>query len=99
MIFVRAKSAASDVRVSFNEPGEWSYMGTQCRSIPTNQKTTNLGINFDDELESRHFILHSFGHVLGLIHEHQAPSAKSLVNMERRDYSSAGHLTIGIPKQ
>jgi len=27
-------------------------------------------------------ILHSFGHVLGLIHEHQAPSAKSLVNME-----------------
>ena len=83
LTFARSKPPDSDVRVSFSEPGEWSYMGTQCRSIPKNEKTTNLQLDSHNELENRFFILHTFGHVLGLIHEHQAPSAKHLVNMDK----------------
>jgi len=83
LTFVRSKPPDSDVRVSFSEPGEWSYMGTQCRSIPKNEKTTNIHLDSNNELENRFVILHTFGHVLGLIHEHQAPSAKHLVNMDK----------------
>lgn len=58
----------SDIRVSFNsDDGAWSYMGTDNLEISKPNATLNLG--WLDE----HVILHEFGHMIGLAHEHQNP--------------------------
>src|SRR5688572_20466083 len=54
--FLRAEPREADIRVSFGNTGEWSYLGTQGLSISANEPTANLGpptVDFDDELESR----------------------------------------------
>jgi serralysin len=67
----------SEVRISFDEKnGVWSYLGTDVLGIPQHQQTMNLA--FTD----RRTILHKFGHVLGLIEEHQNPRAKIAWNRE-----------------
>jgi len=59
----------ADIRISFNpDDGAWSYVGTDCRSIPLNQATMNLG--FMDGGTTAH----EFGHAIGLAHEHQNPA-------------------------
>ena len=59
----------ADIRISFDPAiGAWSYVGTDCRSIPFNQATMNLG--FMDGGTTAH----EFGHAIGLAHEHQNPA-------------------------
>jgi hypothetical protein len=61
-------AANAQVRISFDPAdGAWSYVGTDCLSIPKNQATMNLG--FQDGGTSAH----EFGHAIGLGHEHQNP--------------------------
>ena len=61
-------AADSQIRISFDpSDGAWSYVGTDCLSIPKNQATMNLG--FQDGGTSAH----EFGHAIGLGHEHQNP--------------------------
>ncbi|MGK2965012.1 MAG: M12 family metallopeptidase [Tepidiformaceae bacterium] len=57
----------SEIRITFRDDGAWSYMGTDCATIPRNQATMNFGW-LDEGV-----VLHEFGHALGLIHEHQNP--------------------------
>lgn len=58
----------ADVRVTFDaNDGAWSYVGTDNQSIPLHAATLNLG--WQDEA----VILHEFGHMIGLSHEHQNP--------------------------
>ncbi len=58
----------AEIRVAFNSSdGAWSYLGTDCKSIPRNQPTMNLG--FMDGGTAGH----EFGHAIGLAHEHQNP--------------------------
>lgn len=58
----------AEIRVAFNaDDGAWSYVGTDNLSIPKPQPTLNLG--WQDE----GVILHEFGHMIGLCHEHQNP--------------------------
>jgi len=58
----------AEIRVTFNSSdGAWSYLGTDCKSIPRNQPTMNLG--FMDGGTAGH----EFGHAIGLAHEHQNP--------------------------
>ena len=59
----------AEIRISFDEnDGAWSYVGTDCRNIPLNEATMNLG--FTDGGTTAH----EFGHAIGLAHEHQNPA-------------------------
>jgi hypothetical protein len=56
------------IRVSFDEDdGAWSYIGVDNLDIPVGAATLNLG------WQDRGVILHEFGHMIGLAHEHQNP--------------------------
>lgn len=57
----------AQIRIAFNDDGAWSYIGTDALGIPANQPTMNFGW-LDEGV-----ILHEFGHLLGMIHEHQNP--------------------------
>ena len=76
-------SQGGDVRISFNPyAGAYSLVGTDCiRS--TEESTMNLGW-----LDAG-TIIHEFGHVLGLIHEHQNPKGKSIQWDESKVYEWA----------
>jgi hypothetical protein len=66
--FVASDAPDAEIRITFDpSDGAWSYIGTDCRSIPRNQPTMNLG--FQDGGTSAH----EFGHAIGLAHEHQNP--------------------------
>lgn len=59
----------AEIRVTFDpNDGAWSYIGTDCRSIPLDQPTMNLGF-LDGGTAA-----HEFGHAIGLAHEHQNPA-------------------------
>jgi hypothetical protein len=58
----------SEIRVSFDSnDGAWSYVGTDNLGIPLHAATLNLG------WQDQGVILHEFGHMIGLSHEHQNP--------------------------
>jgi len=66
------------IRVAFQAPSSWSYIGTDALGVPRNEPTINFGW-LDDSLPEKDYkqvVLHEFGHALGLIHEHQSPAVK-----------------------
>lgn len=68
--FVFDNDPEAEIRISFKEfDGSWSYVGRDSVEVvsESNQATMNLG--WVDEAN----VLHQFGHVLGLRHEHQNP--------------------------
>jgi len=76
--FVFVDHGQAGVRVGFDpELGSWSYIGTDCLGVEPPLPTMNLGWLHGgvDLAEARRVILHEFGHVLGLGHEHQSPAA------------------------
>ncbi len=59
----------AEIRISFDAgDGAWSYIGTDCRDIPLDQATMNLGF-LDGGTAA-----HEWGHAIGLAHEHQNPA-------------------------
>jgi len=64
------------VRISFKYDGSWSTIGTSCKTVAKDQPTMNFGwlTPESDDDEIRRVVLHEFGHMLGLIHEHQNPA-------------------------
>lgn len=59
----------AEIRITFDQSdGAWSYVGTDCRNIPLDQPTMNLGF-LDGGTAA-----HEFGHAIGLAHEHQNPA-------------------------
>jgi len=60
----------AEIRVAFREgEGNWAYIGTDCMTAPVDKPTVNFG--FMEPAEAS--VLHEFGHVLGLLHEHNHP--------------------------
>lgn len=57
----------SDIRISFSKSGAYSYIGTDATRIDNRDETMNFG------WVDRATVLHEFGHMLGLKHEHQHP--------------------------
>jgi hypothetical protein len=70
----------AEVRISFYaDDGSWSAVGRDALNtayFPAHQPTMNFGWVRDDSdpVEDRAVILHEFGHALGCVHEHQAPT-------------------------
>ena len=68
----------AQIRVDFDSAlGSWSYLGTDALTIPKGERTINLGwldATTDAETLDR-TVMHEFGHVLGLMHEHQNPTS------------------------
>lgn len=62
----------AQIRIAFNDDGAWSYIGTDALGIPSNQPTLNLG--WQDE----GVVLHEFGHMIGMTHEHQNPRGNAI---------------------
>lgn len=67
----------AEIRVSFKYRGSWSYVGTDCLAVPQDEPTINFGWLDKDTPQDEYarVVVHEFGHVLALIHEHQNPSA------------------------
>ena len=66
--FVFTDDPNAEIRVTFDSTdGAWSYVGTDNLQIPSSQPTLNLG------WQDQGVILHEFGHMIGLSHEHQNP--------------------------
>jgi len=66
----------AEIRIGFMEgQGSWSYLGKQNLNIPLTRPTMNFGWFNEDTPwdEFRRTTVHEFGHMLGMIHEHQHP--------------------------
>ena len=81
---LRFVEQGGDVRISFvGDAGSWSLVGTDCLKSPQNEATLNYGW-LDVPT-----IMHEFGHVLGMIHEHQNPRGNTIQWDEPAVYSWA----------
>lgn len=69
------QSGSTEIRITFKESGSWSYIGTDCLTIPQDKPTMNYGFFSLDTPESElsNVVLHQFGHALGLGDEHHHP--------------------------
>ena len=78
--------ARADVRISFEEEGSWSYLGTDALAIPDDEPTMNFGWLLDmpnNAEEWERTGLHEGGHFLGFGHEQAHPEGTIDWNRER----------------
>jgi hypothetical protein len=70
----------SEVRIGFDEPGYWSYIGNDslAEGLVAKSQTSMNFEGFDKnppaDPEFTGVVLHEWGHALGLHHEHQSPA-------------------------
>ena len=68
--------ADAEIRISFEQEGSWSYLGTDALSIDRAEPTMNFGwlTTESEDQEYERVVVHEFGHALFCIHEHQSPA-------------------------
>lgn len=66
--------AESEIRITFADDGSWSYVGTDCLGISTEEATMNFGWDPTSPY-GKATVRHEIGHALGFCHEHQNPFA------------------------
>jgi hypothetical protein len=71
------KARHAEIRIGFGQPGSWSFLGTDCLSVPPGEPTINFGWldRNTPKAEVDRVVLHEFGHVLGLQHETGNPAS------------------------
>jgi hypothetical protein len=82
--FVFGDDSSAEIRISFTQPGSWSYIGTDALMIPQDQPTMNFGwlTSATPNDEYSRVVIHEFGHAIGCIHEHQNPATDVPWNKE-----------------
>ena len=65
----------AEIRISFEQEGSWSYIGTTALAIDKTEPTMNFGWLDEDTADEEYerVVVHEFGHALFCIHEHQNP--------------------------
>ena len=73
------------VRISRNQAGYWSYLGTDILHIPNDRPTLNLqGFTINtDEREYRRVVRHEAGRTLGFPHDHMREELVALIDPEK----------------
>lgn len=82
--FVHTDSLAdADIRIGFSDgQGTWSFVGRDnLRLAASGDPTMNFGWDITKP-GGRITVLHEFGHVLGLVHEHQNPTAREIWDID-----------------
>jgi hypothetical protein len=101
-----AQQDVSEIRIGFDEPGDWSYIGNDSISsdlVSNNLSSLNLA-DFDksppDEPRFSGTVLHEFGHAVGLHHEHQSPANDCVQFIDRPKLYAAYKRLYGwdVPK-
>jgi hypothetical protein len=90
LVFVDGDFA--DIRIEFGS-ANLSSVGTAARDVPYGKPTMTLVTGLAGE-EFRGIVLHEFGHVLGLVHEHQTPAATQIIQWKEEkvyDYYLRNH--------
>ena len=81
--FVEDNTKTANVRIDFNpNNGSWSALGTDCLE---NKETATMNFAWFDVGT----VLHEFGHMIGLIHEHQNPIGTTINWNKNKVYSWA----------
>lgn len=80
---------SATLRITFDpRGGSWSYVGNNAVTC-VNDPTINLGWIGDDSStpteKERGVILHEFGHVLGLMHEHESPARSGVIRLKEAE--------------
>ncbi len=67
--------ADAEIRISFEQEGSWSYIGTTALAIDKTEPTMNFGWLEEDTADEEYerVVVHEFGHALFCIHEHENP--------------------------
>ncbi len=76
LTFELSRDPDAEVRLGFTPGATWSTIGTDALVVPWDQATANFGwlrrLTAPQDLHA--VVLHVFGHILGLTHEHQPPA-------------------------
>lgn len=75
--FIFCDDPDAEARITFQQPGSWSFIGTDVLLTPKDQPTMNFGWLKPDtsQAEVHRVVWHEFGHLLGMVHEHQLANA------------------------
>jgi hypothetical protein len=81
----------ANIRISFEDSGSWSLVGTDCLN---EKKEPTMNFGWIDVST----ICHEFGHALGMIHEHQSPNGNP-IHWDLKKLYNWGEETQGWGKQ